>query len=70
MEHNPVLGPRVLELLLNHFCNYYQSNESVLPPIDLKKTVLIQDMDVTLQVMHLQLITIFVSKQGRKSFPQ
>ncbi|XP_075223245.1 Fanconi anemia complementation group I [Lycorma delicatula] len=49
VEYNPELGPNVLEILLNHFSEFYVSDQSVIPPINFSKSVVIQGADAVLQ---------------------
>lgn len=50
---NGELGIPVLDLLWNHFNNYYVLDEDTLPPINFSKTIFTNNVDVTLQVMIL-----------------
>ncbi|XP_067004325.2 Fanconi anemia group I protein [Anabrus simplex] len=46
---NPSLYPLVLNLLLEHFNQFYNAGEDTLPPLDFKKIVIMKDTEATLQ---------------------
>lgn len=64
---NPELCSSVLDSLLDHFNQFYQSDQATLPPLDIAKAITIQGADIVVEVGNYLLISYV---RVRKNFYQ
>lgn len=63
LHRNPELCPSVMDILLDHFNQFYEPDENILPPLLFSKTVVLQGADAVLQVtVYRKCVCVCVSK--------